>query len=275
MTTQRVPERDRILFGLPLQALLMDEVVELCTEAIATRKRSLIGVVNAAKVVAMRRDEGLRDSLLECDLIVADGQAVVWASRLLRQPLPERVTGIDLFERLLEVADRDHLSIYLLGATPEILSMLESRIHSQYPGLQIGGSRDGYFSSDEEADIAAEIRSSGADMLFLGMGSPQKENFLRDWGHSLQVPLMHGVGGSFDVFAGVTKRAPRWMQRSGLEWAYRLEQEPARMWRRYLTGNVTFILLTLAEVVSPRPLYQTSTRTAAVDNGDGREGRAS
>lgn len=246
---------DRIVFGLRLEPLTHDQVIERCRAALASRSRMLIGVVNAAKVVHLRRDSLLRESLLECDIIVADGQSVVWASRLVNQPLPERVAGCDLFESLLAVAHRDGRSVFLLGATPEVLRMLEARIEERFPGLRIAGSRDGYFRDTESTDVAAQIRDSRADMLFLGITSPKKEIFLGTYGDSLGVPIMHGVGGSFDVLAGVTKRAPERWQRMGLEWVYRTLQEPRRMWKRYLTTNTQFMVLLGREMVHPTPPF--------------------
>jgi len=246
---------DRIVFGLHLEALTHDQVIERCRTALAERSRMLIGVVNAAKVVNLRHDALLRESLLECDIIVADGQSVVWASRLVQQPLPERVAGCDLFESLLAVAHRDGRSVYLLGAKPQVLRMLQDRLAHRFPGLCIAGSRDGYFTESESAEVAAQIRDSGADMLFLGITSPKKEIFLGTYGDSLGVPVMHGVGGSFDVLAGVTKRAPERWQRMGLEWAYRTLQEPRRMWKRYLTTNTKFMILLGQEVVRPSPPF--------------------
>ncbi len=243
------------LYGLELDPLTMDEVLDRARTAISARRRFLIGVVNAAKIVKMRHDELLRDSLLEADVLLADGQSVVWASKLLGHPLPERIAGIDLFEHLLETADRDGLSIYLLGARAAVLDTLVERIHSRYPGLRVAGSRDGYFSEAQSEDVAEEIAASHADMLFLGITSPKKEIFLAHYGNALGVPLLHGVGGSFDVMAGVTRRAPRLWQRAGMEWAYRLLQEPGRMWKRYLPSNTAFIALTARERIHPTETY--------------------
>jgi N-acetylglucosaminyldiphosphoundecaprenol N-acetyl-beta-D-mannosaminyltransferase len=246
-------DKRQLIFGLYIDPLRMDQAVERCESALETRRPMLLGVLNAAKVVNLRRDRLLRDSLLECDLLLADGQSVVWASRLLRHPLPERVAGIDIFEQLLVLAHRDARSVYLLGAKPDVLQRLEQRIAERWPGLKIAGSHHGYFSDAEAEEIAADIRQSGADMLFLGMGSPKKEIFLFKYGQSLGVPVLHGVGGSFDVLAGITRRAPLGWQRVGMEWAYRLLQEPRRMWRRYLVTNTAFLLLTAREAISPSP----------------------
>ena len=255
----------RVLFGLPITACTMDDVVALGAEAVRSRRRMLVGVVNAAKIVKLRRDELLRTSLLDCDVILADGQSVVWASRLLGRQLPERVTGIDLFERLLELADRDRLRIYLLGARPEGLESVQRRIRERFPAVVIAGAADGYFDMDDAAAIAADVRGSRADMLFLGMTTPKKEIFLARYGDELDVPVLHGVGGSFDVLAGVTKRAPLAWQRLGMEWLYRLLQEPRRLFRRYAVTNSVFIALTLKELLMPTPAY-TDSPDGAVPN---------
>ncbi|MBL8926575.1 MAG: WecB/TagA/CpsF family glycosyltransferase [Pseudonocardia sp.] len=248
----------RVLFGLRITACSMDDVVALGAEAVRSRRRMLVGVVNAAKIVKLRRDELLRSSLLDCDVILADGQSVVWASRLLGRRLPERITGIDLFERLLELADRDHLRIYLLGARPEVLESVRRRIRERFPAVVIAGAADGYFDMADAAAVAADVRGSHADMLFLGMTTPKKEIFLARYGDELDVPVLHGVGGSFDVLAGVTKRAPLAWQRLGMEWLYRLLQEPRRLFRRYAVTNSVFLALTLKEFFMPTPAYPDS-----------------
>lgn len=252
----------RQLFGMQVDALTAQDVIVLAENALRSRQRLLIGVVNAAKIVHLRSDAVLRESLLECDVLLADGQSVVWASRVLGQPLPQRVAGIDLFEQLLALADRDNRSVYLLGAKPSVLRAVEEAIGTRWPGVRIAGSRDGYFDTADSAQIAAQIAASGADMLFLGMSSPKKETFLARYGPVLEVPIRHGVGGSFDVLGGLTKRAPARWQRWGLEWLYRVLQEPGRLWRRYLTTNTAFVLLLMRERLHRSRLYIPS-RTAS------------
>lgn len=243
--------KQQLLFGVSFDALRMDEVVLRCRNALLTRSRIAFGMLNAAKIVNMRSDPLLRNSLLECDLLLADGQSIVWASRLLRHPLPERITGIDLFETLLTLAHAEGRSVYLLGARPDILAALEANLRARFAGLRIVGSHHGYFDAADDEAIATDIRRSGADMLFLGMVSPKKETFLATYGARLGVPILHGVGGSFDILAGLTRRAPLAWQRCGMEWAYRVLQEPRRLWRRYLATNTAFILLTAKELVLP------------------------
>jgi N-acetylglucosaminyldiphosphoundecaprenol N-acetyl-beta-D-mannosaminyltransferase len=129
--------------------------------------------------------------------------------------------------------------------------MLEE-IHRKFPGLKVAGARDGYYSPGEEPRIATEIRQSGADLLFLGMSSPRKEMFQSTWGMDTGARVVHGVGGSFDIMAGVTQRAPLWYQRSGLEWLYRAKQEPLRLGRRYLTTNLSFIAMVASAAARDR-----------------------
>jgi N-acetylglucosaminyldiphosphoundecaprenol N-acetyl-beta-D-mannosaminyltransferase len=239
----------RELFGVPLDALTLGETVQLCMDAVETGELLEVGVVNAAKIVKFRRDPALRDAVLGCDLIVADGQSVVWASRVLRRPLPERVAGIDLFQRLLYMAELQGRSVYFLGARPEVLERMVERIRVQHPGLAIAGSRHGYYADDEAPAVADAIKGSGADLLFLGMTSPKKEIFVATHGARTGAKVVHGVGGSFDVLAGVVKRAPRIWQRMGCEWLYRALQEPRRLGRRYLTTNVAFVGLVARELL--------------------------
>ncbi|WP_211220958.1 WecB/TagA/CpsF family glycosyltransferase [Nocardioides insulae] len=252
----------RRLFGLDVAAIPLESAVELAERAVSTRQRFLVGVLNAAKIVKLTEDALLRRSLLEADILLADGQSVVWASRLLRRPLPERVAGIDLFEALLALADRRRLRVFLLGAKPEVLDRVRAEIGRQWPGAVVCGTKDGYFPDEDSATVAAEIEEARPDLLFLGITTPKKEIFLGTYADTLGVPVLHGVGGSFDVLAGVTRRAPRLWQRFGMEWAYRVRQEPRRLWRRYLVGNLAFLRLLAREVASPRPPYLPDARSS-------------
>ncbi len=242
---ESLPTRE--ILGVPVHALTMDQVVEICRQAALARRRLMIAVVNAAKLVKMRSDPGLRASVLGSDLILADGMSVVWASRLLGRGLPERVTGIGLFERLIEEAAREGHSVYFLGASQEVLDLVVLRTRERHPGLQIAGSRNGYFRDEEQEEVALEISRARPDFLFVGISTPKKEIFLDRWASRAEVTVCHGVGGSFDILAGKTARAPESWQRHGFEWLYRVLQEPRRMWKRYLVTNTTFILLVARE----------------------------
>ena len=226
----------------------MQETLALVQEKINKGEQLHHVVVNAGKVVAMQKDSELRKSVNESDIINADGQAVVWASNFLGKPLKERVAGIDLMAYLVDMAHRNNYKIFLFGAKEEVVKTVVEKYSETYSPNIIAGYRNGYFEASEEEAIAHQIADSGTQMLFVAISSPIKENFLYKYRHVLKnVNLIMGVGGSFDVFAGKTKRAPIWMQNAGLEWFYRFLQEPKRMWKRYLVGNSKFIYLVMKE----------------------------
>ncbi len=235
----------KIVTGVPIAAVTMPEMVSLCADSVRNKRQMTIGAANAAKVVKMRHDPQLCQAVLGTDIIIADGASLVLASRLLGQSLPCRVTGIDLFFELLKVADQEGFSVFFFGATQEVLDAVLAKVRLDHPHLPIAGSRNGYYKPEEEAAITEEIRASQADLLFVAMGSPAKELFLARWGKETGARICHGVGGSFDVMGGKVKRAPMMMQNFGLEWLYRVWQEPRRMWKRYLVTNSAFAFLVL------------------------------
>jgi N-acetylglucosaminyldiphosphoundecaprenol N-acetyl-beta-D-mannosaminyltransferase len=235
------------VLGVPIDPMTMEQVLSRVDQAISTRSRLHIGVVNAAKLVNMRRDPALRDDVLASDIVLADGAAVVWASRLLGQPLPERVAGIDLMMEMLRAgAARGH-RVYCLGAAENVLRCAVDRILSDFPGIRVVGLRNGYFGPEDEEAVAREVAASQPDILLVAMTSPKKEHFLGRWSQHMRVPVCHGVGGSFDVLAGKVQRAPLTWQRMGLEWLYRVLQEPRRLWRRYLFTNAAFCTMVISE----------------------------
>jgi N-acetylglucosaminyldiphosphoundecaprenol N-acetyl-beta-D-mannosaminyltransferase len=250
--TPPVDARIHHLLGVPLHALTMNEVLARVDEAIARRRQLCIGVVNAAKIVNIWRDPTLRESVLSCDLILADGMSVVWASRLLRRPLPERVAGIDLMLRMLRQGSGRGYRVYCLGATEEVLGKVTARIARDYPNVVIVGRHHGYFGAEDAPAVAARIAAARPDILLVAMTSPKKEQFLARWSDVIGVPVCHGVGGSFEILAGTVQRAPERWQRLGLEWLFRVWQEPRRLWRRYLVTNTVFCGLVLRELVRQR-----------------------
>ncbi|MDA1075715.1 MAG: WecB/TagA/CpsF family glycosyltransferase [Proteobacteria bacterium] len=230
-----------VVLGTHIHALRMNEVRLHVERAMAQRQRLRIGVVNAAKLVNMLSDEPLQHDVRSSDLVLADGMSVVWAANFLNQHLPERVAGIDLMHEIMGVCDRHGHAAYLLGASEQVSMQVEQEFRRLYPNARIAGRRNGYFDSDEEETIAMHIRDSNADVLFLAMTSPKKENFMGRWGDAMRVPVIHGVGGSFDVVAGKVRRAPAGFQKLGLEWFYRMMQEPSRLGPRYARTNYLFL----------------------------------
>jgi N-acetylglucosaminyldiphosphoundecaprenol N-acetyl-beta-D-mannosaminyltransferase len=237
------------VLGCDIDRVDLDRALAFCEDVIGSRGFAQHMAINVSKLVAMRKDEQLRWGIERCELITADGQPVVWASRLLGDPLPSRVAGIDLMHGLLGLAALKGYRVYILGATAEVLERAVARIRSQYPGLQLVGHRDGYYAEEDEAAVADAIAVVAPDILFVAMSSPRKEYFLMRHGQRIGVPFVMGVGGAIDVVAGLRRRAPVLLQDSGLEWLFRLAQEPRRLGRRYLSTNTTFVALLSREVM--------------------------
>ena len=237
------------LMGCPVDDLDMQGTILKAEKYIKSRKLCQHVVVNVAKFVAMQNDETLKKIISNCDIINADGMPLVWACKITGSPLPCRVAGVDLFQELVAVCAVKGYRPYFFGAKPWVVEKVVDTFKSKYPSLEIAGFRNGYFDQSEEPQIAKDIKKSKADMLFVGFSSPMKENFLNHWMPAMQVPFCMGVGGSFDIVAGKTLRAPFWMQNAGLEWFYRILQEPKRMWKRYAKTNPVFIWMVLKELV--------------------------
>lgn len=246
------------IFGVPLDLLTMDQTVESCRKFIDSKQPVQHVVINAGKVVLMNRTPGLREIISQCDIINADGQSIVWGGRLLGASIPERVTGIDLMERLLNLSESEGWPVFILGARPAVLKLFESEVMRRFPKIKIAGRHDGYFSDDNT--MVKMINASGARLLFVGISSPKKEFFLAKALPRMAGVFAMGVGGSFDIWAGEARRAPFLMQKVGLEWLFRLFQEPRRMWRRYLIGNTTFIWILIKELRVRRKAKRTPER---------------
>ena len=233
-------------FGIRLHPWTMEETVAEISRRLHAEEFTQHVVVNAAKIANMRSDTELRNSIASCDIVNIDGMGVVWGARFLGVRVPERVAGIDLFHRLLEMSAHEGLPVFFLGAHDDTVRTTASRVQIHYPNLKLAGYHHGYFMDDEES-VVARIRNSGAKLLFVAISSPTKENFINRWREKLGVDFVMGVGGTFDVVAGKVKRAPIWMQNWGLEWLYRVLQEPKRMWKRYLFTNTQFLWMVLVE----------------------------
>jgi N-acetylglucosaminyldiphosphoundecaprenol N-acetyl-beta-D-mannosaminyltransferase len=249
-----VQPSDRVgLLGLTFDRLTTSAVVARCMEwCAAERAPHVVVTANASHICMIRQDPELRVACAAGDIIVADGMSVIWAARSAGLPLPERVAGVDLMAELLRAGGERRLRAYFLGARPQVVSRLAALCQARYPGLVVAGYRDGYFSPDEHAGIAAEIRACAPHLLFIGMPSPFKETWCERYRQVLDVPVMVGVGGSFDVHAGFIRRAPRWVQRAGLEWAWRLLMEPRKLWKRYLLTNTQFAWMAGREILARR-----------------------
>ena len=240
--------RPRIqMMGCTIDNLSMEETLQTVEGFIASGRPHQHVVVNVDKLVKAQNDPELRQIINDCALINADGMPVVWASRLLGKPLKERVAGVDLFEALMARAARKGWRVYLLGAKEDIVSRVHQLYQARFPELVFAGYRNGYWKPEEESGVVDQIAAARADLLFVAISSPKKEQFLGAYQARMKIPFAMGVGGTFDVAAGKVKRAPVWMQKSGLEWFYRCLQEPRRMFRRYFIEDMAFLGLMVKE----------------------------
>lgn len=258
-----IDRRHRAEFlGCPVDLYGMSETVALITGAIQRRERLQHVVINVAKIVNLRKNALLARDVTESELINADGMGIVWGCRLLGVPVKERVAGADLMMEILTVCEREGFRPYFLGARQDVLDAFIEKIRQIHPDLKIAGWRDGYFSTDEQPEIASQIKAARPDCLFVAISSPIKENFIHTYRDILDIPFLMGIGGTIDVVAGHVSRAPLWMQRCGLEWFYRMAQEPRRLWRRYLFSNAEYALLLFSALLD-RLLPRSLTRTKA------------
>ncbi|MBC1576050.1 WecB/TagA/CpsF family glycosyltransferase [Listeria booriae] len=235
------------ILGSNLDLLTMQETLAHIEILIESRVPTQHVVINASKINIMQRDAMVQKIVNDSALINVDGQSIIWAARMLGYSIPERVTGIDLFQELVKKSEKKGWRVYYFGATEDVVRRVVAMHQKEYPNLKVAGFRSGYFDESESIKIAEEIKRSQTDVLFVAFSSPKKEIWIHNYQLIMQVPFAMGVGGSFDILAGKTKRAPEWMQKKGLEWLYRFLQEPKRMFRRYMIGNILFVKLTLQE----------------------------
>lgn len=248
-----LPSRQRaLLFGLPVDVATLPEVIASLESLVALGGSHAVQGINAHTVLLASRDAKLTEALRRCSVCTLDGMSCVWVARCSGLHVPGRVSGVDLMPALLGVAVRRGWSCYLLGATAQVVSRLAALLAEQFPGLVLAGYHHGYFSEAEAGEIADLVAAASPTVVFLGMPSPRKELFAAEFAERMGASLVVGVGGSFDVLAGERRRAPGWAQRAGLEWGFRMMQEPRRLAGRYLLGNPRFAVLALRELMRGR-----------------------
>jgi len=221
------------IMGCPIDRVSLPTAVERIEGFIAAADRLYQAIgINLDQLLKMKQDPEFARIVSRGDLLTADGQSILWLGRIFKQPLPERVPGVDIMCALLPRAAEKGYRVFMLGTRREILSAAVANLQMEYPGVRVCGSHHGFFSRDEEPAVVEEINRSRADILFIAISSPKKELFVDRNREGLKVRFALGVGGAFDILAGVTARSPLWMQRSGVEWVWRIIQEPRRMIRR-------------------------------------------
>jgi N-acetylglucosaminyldiphosphoundecaprenol N-acetyl-beta-D-mannosaminyltransferase len=226
--------------GVPIDCLTLTETIAAADRAIQARRACQHVCLNVAKFVAMRTNAQLDHDVRSSHVVSVDGMGIVWAARLMGITVPERVAGVDVMEGVIRLSAINGYRPFVLGARPDVLQKAIAKIMKRFPGLQLAGSRDGYFRPEEECEVVATIKSSRADCLFIGMPTPRKERFLAHHRNELGVPFIMGVGGGLDVLAGQVRRAPSLVRDIGLEWLFRTVQEPLRLGPRYLVTNTAF-----------------------------------
>ena len=234
-------------FNYNIDNLSMLESIEKIKNSIRSNAQIHHVVLNVAKLVQSRQDPLLQESIESADIINIDGAGIIYGMRLLGLNPKERVAGIDLMKNLLAEAENNKFSVYFLGATDEVLKNLISSFKIKFPNLRIAGFHNGYFESEEEKLVVNEIASLRPNIIFVGISSPKKEIFIKKYKKILKANFIMGVGGSFDIFAGKTKRAPLILQNYGLEWLYRCYQEPTRLLKRYIVTNTIYLFLLIKE----------------------------
>jgi len=220
------------ILDIPVNPYTMDEAVAKLTGDTLSQKINFVVTANAEIIMMAQQDAAYKKLLQEeTDMILPDGAGTVWAGNYLGYHIPERVAGYDLFLRLLEEAAKRKIPVFFFGGKPGVAEEAAEEGRRRWPGLQVAGCRNGYFSADEETAIINEINGSGAAMLFAALGAPKQEKWLNHYAAELKPCLRMGIGGSFDVLAGKMQRAPKWMQDAKLEWLFRLMKQPSRIGR--------------------------------------------
>jgi N-acetylglucosaminyldiphosphoundecaprenol N-acetyl-beta-D-mannosaminyltransferase len=216
------------IFGVPISKLGFRDTIKQLVSAVESRKPHQVITANPIMVMAAIHDPSYMQLMKNADFIVPDGAGVVWAAGYVGNPVQERVPGIEIMQELLKLSVEREWKVFLLGASPEVIGAAAEKIRLQHPTLQLAGVRDGYFGAEQDQAVIEEIRAASPDLLFVGRSADKQEPWISQHKEALGVPVIMGVGGSFDVISGKLKRAPKLFRKMRLEWFYRLLQEPAR-----------------------------------------------
>jgi N-acetylglucosaminyldiphosphoundecaprenol N-acetyl-beta-D-mannosaminyltransferase len=216
------------IFGIRVSKVDMKTTVSYLTEAVHNRVPHQVITANPIMVMAALENPSYMEIMKSAELVVPDGTGVVWAADYCKEPVAERVAGFDLLHELLRQGESYNWRVYLLGSTPEVIRETTSRLQTGYPGIVIAGYHDGFFGPDEDEQILAGILEAKPDLLFVARGADSQEPWIAKYKSRLQIPVMMGVGGSFDVISGKSRRAPKAFQKLRAEWLYRLIKEPTR-----------------------------------------------
>jgi N-acetylglucosaminyldiphosphoundecaprenol N-acetyl-beta-D-mannosaminyltransferase len=238
------PDVERVhLLDVPISRVTNQQALAILAEYVRSGEPHLVVTADASAVVTAAQDPEFRAVLADADLVTPDSAGILWAARRLGRPLPERVSGVDLAERLCEMAGKSGWRVFFYGAAPGVAAEAARVMQSRFPGLRIAGTAHGFLNEREQAELEEQIRTAQPELLFVAMGIPRQEKWIRSRMSRLGVPVSMGVGGTFDVFAGRVSRAPAWMQRHSLEWLYRLWKNPRKIGK--VATLPRFVLLVL------------------------------
>lgn len=219
------------IYGIPVSKMDKRETVEYLARAVQEKRPHQVVTINPIMVMSALENPDNMAMMKRAELVIPDGAGVVWAARHIGNPVKERVPGIEVMGELLALAERKGWRVFLVGASPEVIRASADRMLALHPKLQLVGVRDGYFGEAEDETVIEEIRQARPDLLFVGRSAATQEPWIDKYKHRLSVPVMMGVGGSFDVWSGKVKRAPVLFRKLRLEWFYRLLREPKRFMR--------------------------------------------
>lgn len=240
-----------------VSVIYLSDAVYILRQWISDKTNNYVCVTPAHALMECHRDNQIRNVYNHAGLVTPDGMAVVWILKLLKHRDVGRVYGPDLMNELCRISLQTGYKHFFYGNTGAVLSDLKEKLEEKYPGIQIAGSISPPFrelTNQEDEEICKQISESGADILWVGLGSPKQELWMYHHQGKIDVPVMIGVGAAFDFLSGNKPQAPRWIQRSGFEWFYRFLQEPQRLWKRYLLGYPRFVILIMIELFKKRIL---------------------
>lgn len=220
------------ILGVPVHPMTMQEAVTALEERMQADMQTFVVTANAEIIMMCQEDAGYNQIIShEAELVLPDGAGAVWAGRHLGYKVPERVAGFDLYNQLLALSAKKGYKAYFFGGSPGVAEAAKAKSEELYPGVNIVGCHNGYFTDADVPRIIEEINHSGAEMLFVALGAPKQEKWILEHRNELKPHILMGIGGSFDVLAGKMERAPKWMQDASLEWAFRLYKQPSRFMR--------------------------------------------
>jgi len=231
------------IFGVRISAVDTATALATIEEFIRNRTPQMVVTADSSCVVLAQRDLELRRIINQADLVTPDSTGILWAAKRFGTPLPERVPGVDIVEFLCDRAARSGYRVFLLGAAPGVAEAAAEKLSEKYPGLEVAGTHHGFFAPEESPEVVQKIQESKPDILFVALGIPLQEKWIYRHLKELQVPVSMGVGGTFDVISGRVKRAPKWMQKHGLEWFFRLANSPRKI--RKVLNLPVFVLMVL------------------------------